>query len=243
MPVILLNRLASKVSPKVPLRTVLIVPFILQIFAAVGLTGYLSFRNGQQAVNKLVTQLQSEQSDRIDQHLDTYLATPNQINQINLGAIELGLLNLNNFQTTGRYFWKQMQVFDVGYISFGNKDGEFIGVERLNDGSLLINEVSKSNPGKLFVWATDNQGNRTKLLAVKNWEPRTEAWYTDAVKAGKSLWSQIYPWEDKPDVISISSSYPVYNKTKTIAGVLSIDLLLSQISQFLQQIKASKSGQ
>jgi PAS domain S-box-containing protein len=215
----------------------------VQIFAAVGLTGYLSFRNGQQAVNKLVTQLQSKESDRIDRHLDTYFATPNQINQINLDAIELGLLNLNDFQTTGRYFWKQMQVFNVGYISFGNKDGEFIGVERLDNGSLLINQVSKSNPGKLFIWATDNQGNRTKLLEVKNWEPREEAWYADAVKAGKPLWSQIYQWEDKPEVISISSSYPVYNKTKTIAGVLSIDLLLAQISQFLNQIKVSKSGQ
>jgi PAS domain S-box-containing protein len=243
MSVKFLNRLVSKVSPKVPLGTVLIVPFVLQIFAAVGLTGYLSFRNGQQAVNKLVTQLQIEQSDRIDTHLDTYLATPNQINQINLDALELGLLDLNNFQTTGRYFWKQMRTFDVGYISFGNKDGEFIGVERLDNGSLLINEVSKSNPGKLFVWATDNQGNRTKVQELKNWEPRKEAWYVDAVKAGKPLWSQIYQWEDKPEVISISSSYPVYNKTKTIAGVLSIDLLLSQISQFLNEIKVSKSGQ
>ncbi|HEY9635295.1 MAG TPA: response regulator [Coleofasciculaceae cyanobacterium] len=243
MSVKFLNRLVSKASPKVPLRTVLIVPFVLQIFAAVGLTGYLSFRNGQQAVNKLVTQLQSKESDRIDRHLDTYLATPNQINQINLDAIELGLLNLNDFQTTGRYFWKQMQVFNVGYISFGNKDGEFIGVERLDNGSLLINQVSKPNPGKLFVWTTDNQGNRTKLLEVKNWEPRGEAWYADAVKAGKPLWSKVYQWEDKPEVISISSSYPVYNKTKTIAGVLSIDLLLSQISQFLNQIKVSKSGQ
>jgi PAS domain S-box-containing protein len=237
-----LNRLVSKVSGKVPLRTVLIVPFVLQIFAAVGLTGYLSFRNGQKAVNNLATKLQSEVSDRIDAHLDTYLATPNQINQINLDAIELGLLNLNDFQSTGRYFWKQMQVFDVGYISFGNKNGEFIGVERLDDGSLLINEVSKSNPAKLFVWATDSQGNRTKRLAVKDWEPREEAWYADAVKAGKPLWSQIYQWEDKPDVISISSSYPVYDKTKTIVGVLSIDRLLSQISYFLNHLKVSKSG-
>jgi PAS domain S-box-containing protein len=241
MSVKFLNRLVP-ISPKVPLRTVLIVPFVLQIFAAVGLTGYLSFRNGQKAVNDLVTQLQSKQSDRIDRHLDTYLATPNQINQINLDAIELGLLNLNDFQSTGRYFWKQMQVFDVGYISFGNKNGEFIGVERLDDSSLLINEVSKSNPAKLFVWATDSQGNRTKRLAVKDWEPREEAWYADAVKAGKPLWSHIYQWEDKPDVISISSSYPVYDKTKTIVGVLSIDRLLSQISYFLNHLKVSKSG-
>ena len=237
-----LSRLLAKVSGKVPLQTVLTVPFVMQIIGTVGLVGYLSFTNGQKAVNDLATRLRSEMSDRIDRHLSSYLATPNQINQINRDAAILGLLNLSDFRSTGRYFWKQMQVFDVGYISFGNTNGEFIGVERLEDGSLLINEVPPSHPGKLYIYATDNQGNRTKLLKVKDWNPRTEAWYTDAVKAGKPLWSQIYQWEDKPDVISISASYPIYDKTKTLVGVLSIDHLLSQISHYLTNLKVSQSG-
>ncbi|HBL10416.1 MAG TPA: guanylate cyclase [Cyanobacteria bacterium UBA11162] len=238
-----LNRLVADISGKVPLRTVLIVPFVLQICVVVGLTGYLSYRNGQQAVNNLVSQLQDEVSDRIDQHLDTYLAAPNQINQINLDAIELGLLNLNHFERTGRYFWKQMQVFDVGYISFGNTKGEFIGVERLNNGQLLINEVSENTQlGKLRIYGTDSQGNRTQLLQVKEWEPRDEAWYSDAIKSGKPLWSQIYQWEDKPEVLSISSSYPVYDQRNKIVGVLSIDHILSQLSVFLNHLKVSPSG-
>ncbi len=233
-------RLGSK---KVPLRLLLVVPFVLQIFAAVGLTGWLSLRNGQEAVNKLATKLRIEASDRVCQHLNAYLATAHQINQINVDAIELGLLNLSDLQTTGHYFWKQMKVFDVGYISFGNKTGEFIGVERLNDRSLLINEVSnQSNPGKLVVYATDAQGNRTNRIAVKDWNPRVEAWYTDAIKAGKPLWSQIYQWEDKPEVLSISASYPLYNQTKTIIGVLSVDHILSQLNDFLNSLKVSQSG-
>jgi hypothetical protein len=36
------------------LRLVLIVPFVLQIFADVGLVGYVSFRNGQKAVNEMM---------------------------------------------------------------------------------------------------------------------------------------------------------------------------------------------
>ena len=61
--------MASRVpkgSRKLPLRFVLVVPFLLQIFAAVGLTGWLSFRNGQKAINDLATQLQSEVTDHID---------------------------------------------------------------------------------------------------------------------------------------------------------------------------------
>jgi signal transduction histidine kinase/class 3 adenylate cyclase/ActR/RegA family two-component response regulator len=237
-----LSRLLGKVSGKVPLRTVLIVPFVVQIVGAVGLVGYLSFMNGQKAVNDLATRLRSEISDRIDQHLDTYFATPHQINQINRDAAELGLLDLSDLETTGRYFWKQMKVFDVGYICYGNTKGEYIGLERLENGNLLINKVSQPKLGKLYIYETDNQGNRTKLQGIKDWNPHTEAWYADAVKAGKPLWSKIYPWEDKPYIISISASYPISNKKNKIVGVLSIDHLLSQISNYLSNLKVSKSG-
>ncbi|MEH2083391.1 MAG: ATP-binding protein [Nostoc sp.] len=242
-PVKSFNRLVGKVYAKMPLRYVLIVPFILQICGAVGLVGYLSYQNGQKAVRELATQLENEICDRIEQHLDNYLTTPKQINQINLDAIELGLLNLSDFQTIGNYFWKQMQVFNVGYNSFANAKGEFIGVERLDNGQLLINEVSeKHGIGKLYVYPTDKQGNRHHLQEVKNYDPRSEAWYTDPVKIGKRVWSQIYQWEDKPEVLSISSSYPVYNKNHQLVGVISVDLLLSQIGKFLAKLKIKESG-
>jgi signal transduction histidine kinase/DNA-binding NarL/FixJ family response regulator len=230
---------------KMPLRLILIVPFVIQIFAAVGLVGYLSFINGQKAVNDLAQQLMSKVNILVDQHLDTYLAIPHQINQINVDAKELRMLNLQDFQQAGRYFWKQMRVFNIGYNSFANPQGEFIGVERLDNGNLLINEVSvQKGIGELYVYTTDNQGNRRELTAVKNYDPRLEAWYTDAVKAGKPVWSQIYQWEDKPEIFSISSSYPIYDDANNkLAGVISVDLILSQISNFLASLKLGQSGQ
>lgn len=45
---------------RLPLRWVLVVPFVLQIFTAVSLTGFLSLQNGQKAVNDLITQLNQE---------------------------------------------------------------------------------------------------------------------------------------------------------------------------------------
>ncbi|MEB3179775.1 MAG: cache domain-containing protein, partial [Nostocaceae cyanobacterium] len=234
----LLNYLYSHVS----LRNVLIVPFVCQICGTVGLVGYLSFINGQKAVNDLVIRLQNEISHQVDHHLDTYLNTPKQINQINVDAINLGMLNLEDFQTSGKYFWKQMQVFNVGYINYANTKGEFIGVERLNNGKVLLNEVSAKNPGKLYVYTTDNEGNPTKLTTVKNYDPRLEAWYADAVKAGKPIWSQIYQWEDKPEILSISSSYPLYDQNKQLVGVIGVDLILSQIKDFLQEIEVGRTG-
>jgi signal transduction histidine kinase/class 3 adenylate cyclase/ActR/RegA family two-component response regulator len=239
-----LKRVVSQVSGKVPLRTILIVPFVLQIFTAVGLTGYLSFRNGQKAVNDLATQLHREVLDRIDQHLDTYLATPHQINQINVDAIKLDLLSLKDFESMGHYFWKQMQVFNVSYINFANTKGEFIGVERLDQNGFRINEVSsRLTQGELYIYSTDREGNRTQRLKVKKgYDPRSEAWYADAVQAGKPLWTKVYQWEDKPEILSISASYPLYTQNHTLIGVIGVDHVLSQISDFLRQLKISPSG-
>lgn len=238
-----LSHYIAQISGKVPLQTLLIVPFVVQIFTAVGLTGYLSFRNGQQAVEDLATQLESEISDRIDQHLDSYLNTPNQINQINLAAIRLKALNLSDFKTLGHYFWEQMRVFNVGYINFANPQEEFIGVERLEDGSLLINELLKSAPQTLFIYHTDHQGNRTTVETTDSPDPTTgEGWYADAAKAGKPIWTEIYQWDDKPEVLSISSSYPIYDAHQKLLGVIGVDLILSQISEFLAQLKVGQSG-
>ncbi len=242
-PVKSLNCLVGKVYAKMPLSYILIVPFLLQICGAVGLVGYLSYENGQKAVKELAAQLENEICDRIEQHLDSYLTTPKQINQINLDAIELDLLDLSDFQTTGKYFWKQMQVFNIGYNNFANSKGEFIGVERLDNGNLLINEVSEEEGiSRLHVYTTDKQGNRRHLQEIKNYDPRQEAWYADAVKVGKPVWSQIYQWEDKPEVLSISSSYPVYDENRQLIGVIGVDLILSQIGNFLSELKTRESG-
>jgi hypothetical protein len=60
---------------QLPLQLVLIGPFVAQIFAAVSIVGYLSFKNGQDAINKVASQVRTEVSDRIEQKLDNYLIT------------------------------------------------------------------------------------------------------------------------------------------------------------------------
>jgi class 3 adenylate cyclase len=225
------------------LRTVLVAPLIIPIIVSTGLVGWLSFRNGQRAINDLAFQLQSETSSRVRQYLDGYLATPGQLNQINLDAWRIGLLDLRDFHRLGQYFLKQMKVFDVGYVNFGDTKGEYIGVERLDNGQLLINEVTaQSGLGKLNVFETSDAGDRTRLLEVKDYDHRLEAWYAEPIKSGKSMWSSIYQWEDKPDIMSISSSYLVRGKDDEILGVIGIDLILSQIGTFLGRLKIGQSG-
>jgi hypothetical protein len=94
---------SSKPSHRFRLRTTLVVPFILQIVAAVGLVGYLSFRSGQKAVEDLANQLMEEVGDRVDGQLQSYLATPQEVSQNIADAIDLGLLDLEDNNQLRRY--------------------------------------------------------------------------------------------------------------------------------------------
>jgi two-component system sensor histidine kinase ChiS len=235
----------SKASGKVPLRVILVIPFILQILGAVGLVGWLSLRNGQQAINDVTTQLRSEITARIQQHLHHYLATPLLINQINADAIRLDQLDVKDLTALERHFFWQAQRFpSVGYIYFGSKQGEFIGVERLDNGTLEIQVSDKTTNGQGHRYSSNGQGNRTKLLKItsKNYDPRKRPWYKNAADQGKPTWNQIYPFFSEPK-LAISASQPIYNKNGVLDGVIASDLVVSQVSDFLRTLKIGKRGQ
>jgi signal transduction histidine kinase/FixJ family two-component response regulator len=230
--------------PHLPLRAVLIVPFVLQIFAAVGLVGYLSFKNGQESTDRLANQLMNEISDRVDQHLDSYLIQPTRLNQLNAHAVDSQLLDLKDLKTTGRYLWQQMQVYsDFSYIFYALPTKEYLGAGRWLEGhGTTIEEISAQTGYANIVYDADQQGNRTKVAYKTEYAPLEEYWYTQAVKTKKPIWSKIYNWQDTPQFISISASFPVYDKQNNVIGVLASDLLLSNISEFLQKLKTSQTG-
>ncbi|MEG4626004.1 ATP-binding protein [Microcoleus sp. w1-18aA5] len=69
MPIYPLNRLTAKFFSKLPLRTVLIVPLVLQTVSVVGLVGYLSFKSSQESVEDVAHQLIEQVGERISDRL------------------------------------------------------------------------------------------------------------------------------------------------------------------------------
>ena len=93
-----------------PLRVVLIVLFVGQIVGAVGLVGYLSFRNGQKAVNELATQLRHEVTARIERELKGYFETPHEINRLNASAFARGMVDVEGASFGERQLYQQMKI-------------------------------------------------------------------------------------------------------------------------------------
>lgn len=226
---------------KFGLRATLVVPFVLQIFVAVGLVGYLSFRNGQKAVNNVASQLRREVAARVQVHLTSYLAKPHLIEQIHINTIRQKLLDPSNFQQMESYFWQQSQSLNgnIGTIAFANSQGEFVGANKPEGYTVIANETTNN---AIRRYAVDNQGNRIKLIREKsNYDARNRDWYKAAVKAGGPTWSAI-DTSALGDRLDLSAVYPFYDSTGLLQGVFLTDLSLGQISEFLHSFTVGKSG-
>ncbi len=236
----------KKTAQKFPLNLVLIIPFLLEIFAAVGLTGWLSLRNGKIAVNDLATQLRNEVSARIEQHLTNFLAFPKMVNKNILDAIEFGWLDLENPRSMERFFWKQLQLFPtVSYVEFGNEKRRFLGFERLANGKFSIDIADEVTDYNYNTYSTDQQGHLTKqLLNISpNYDPRLRPWYTPVLSSGQSTWGDIYTYFSDKNKLAITYSTPVYDHNHKLLGVIGTDMILSDISKFLRTLKIGKTGQ
>ncbi|WP_233258711.1 cache domain-containing protein [[Phormidium] sp. ETS-05] len=204
-----------------PLRLVLVVPFVLQIGAAVGLTGWISFRNGEKAVNDLASQLRGEISARIHQEIGNYLQAPRTIAQVNANAISLGQLNLADPASLTRQFWLQRDLLYpviVSAIYFGGADGKFSGLGFQNDNTWQISDVGPSTGGKFHSYRVAGEGFRGELISIGgDYDPRIRPWYGNAVAAGKPSWSDIYV-DFKDPRLKVTLVQPIYREDGELRG-------------------------
>jgi PAS domain S-box-containing protein len=239
-----LNRFRVSISRQPTLQTIVIVPFVVQLLGTVGLVGYLSFRNGQAAVNDVAAQLRREISDRTSERITTYLKTPHLINRTNADAIRLGQLDITDSKSLERYFLKQIQVFDsLSRIYFSNPQGGLTSVG-YDERGLTVALTENFTQGTLRVYSVDGQGNRNNILVNQpNYDARKRPFYQYPVDLAKPTWCPIYIYIPTSRGLGIAASYPFYDENGQFQGVLSSDLSLVAINQFLQSLKIGSQGE
>jgi len=228
---------------KLSLRVILVVPFVLQVSLAVGLTGWFSLRNGQKAINQVTTQLRAEITDRIEQELATYIHDLYLVNQINQDAVTLNLLNLEDPQQLQAYFGKQLQAFEaISALKFSSEEGQFLGLERSPDGYLL----SLANPDTeqaLETYELHSSEEIGELLSsTPDYDSRLELWYENAIQAGKATWGGIYTHLGS-ETLATTVNQPVYTNKGKLLGVFGAEFRLSEISEFLQGLNISPGAE
>ncbi|MBF2084685.1 response regulator [Thermoleptolyngbya sp. C42_A2020_037] len=239
--------LNSRLGRKLPLQSLLVVPFLLQLAGTTALIGYLSYRNSQRAVNHLALELRNELTARIQQEVSTYVQSPFVINDLNAIALRQG--DLDPSQQRGEYlFWTQARSLPANNLIYcAVEDGSFMGVGRTQDGANLQVILSKAGPTGYFrYYDLSETGDRSNQFRPLNrpYDPRIRPWYQKARQEKKPVWSDIYLDFDA-QVPVLTASKPVYEDGPgRLLGVCATDFIPSlELNRFLSNLKVGKTGE
>lgn len=233
-----------KLFKEVPLQALLVVPFVVQTVGAVGIIGYLSFRNGQKAVNDVAAQLRNETSDRIAQNLTHLVATPFQAFESYEAARRQNRIDLNNGRDIEKFLWRQLPAFgNLSLTAFVTSNQEFFGAER-QDGAIVIRTSEVENNRALTTYRTNSIGDRLEVINVgkPNFDPRKRPYYRIPVQQRQATWGKVFP-HITGKTMYIAPGQPIYNQAGDLEGVWMASLNLSTIGDFLRSLKIGTTGQ
>jgi PAS domain S-box-containing protein len=228
--------------PRLNLRTILIVPFVLQIVSAVGLVGWLSYLNGQQAVNDLVAQLQTSTAKRIEQHLRSFLDNSRTLNRVHAVNVETEKLNPDNFADLQNYFWHILKTQkQSNYFIYANREGNYLGVDRIEDDRFVVKVRDGDTQGNRITYRLNERGQRQGApLESIPFDPRQRPFFRAALE--RAEWTPIYLSFSRK-VLRFDAIEPIYDAKGVFRGVFSTEVTLSQISDFLDHLSISRSGE
>ncbi|MBP0029677.1 ATP-binding protein [Roseofilum sp. Guam] len=229
----------SQLLQRLPLRAVLILPFVLQLVVTVGLVGYLSYQSAQKSIDHLAEELMEDRASKVKLYLLSELSTLFQINRINRDALKYNQLDLDNLEEIVQHFLVQLNQFpSVTTLMLGLPEGQFRVVHRstIQPGRV---ELGYSNPEKLNEFIVDfisEEGDRQENLEVLYPFPVQERpWYKAAQSDRAPGWTEPFQIGKDP-VLAINAYAPFYSENQALRGVFSVNLSLKGLQQFLQSL-------
>ncbi|MDZ7961346.1 MAG: ATP-binding protein [Aulosira sp. DedQUE10] len=163
-------------------------------------------------------------------------------------SIKSDNLNVEDFPALEKFFFQQIKTHGIiPYLYYANNQGQFIGVQKLDNGQFIVKVKDRSTGKNRNVYSLDEQGRRTKLIQSKKFDSNEYLLVkypggSTTPKPGQAGWSEI-SLSSNFLALEIQAGTPVFTNTDKFQGILGVEIFLPQISQFLRNLKISQSGQ
>ncbi|MCT7956938.1 PAS domain S-box protein [Laspinema palackyanum] len=237
----------SRFRLKIPLQLVLNVPLVLLLVLTVGLTNSLFLHRTHEATDMIAHELMMKAGARVDLYLDNYFGLAEQINRSNVNAVAFERLDPQNLEEIERQLiWEISSFNQIPYILYANEQGD-VRIARNFEGKTTLGVINHSPSQTFDEYEIDANGQRSleplqREVLSSDWDIRERPWYLAAKQQQGPVWTPPFQlWNTQE--FAINASWPITDPVShTLTGVFGINLPLSQVNQFLQQIKLGESG-
>ncbi|WP_088889607.1 PAS domain S-box protein [Leptolyngbya ohadii] len=244
-------------SAQIPLRWMLVVPFVLLTTGATALVGYFSYQAGQQAIETLANQLLQQTSERVSDRLSSYLQEPQQVVAANQLSAKQGMLNLSNPEQLRQQLWQHMALNPaLPANAFWRDRGIGLTYGRIlsqEEQTFATRVTGKPIPMKTLYfsvrslnqrqfYSVDSQGKPQQLLYTAKGDFSNLDWYKQAKSAGQQHWTPVSISAIVP-ALQVMAVAPAYDSAGKFQGLFTSTYLLPEISRFLHTLHFSPGGQ
>ncbi len=248
--------------PQVPLVWVLVVPFVAQLAGSVGIVAYLYHRSAQRDLEAVAQNLLDQAVLRIQADLDQRLQQQQQALTVTHQALQVYSGNEDEIDeaVVQRVLWRKMQFsptlsslywateqgMEMGYGRLTSEDSvvqaeQLTGLDLEVSTTYLVQRDPRQRSQRHF-YLVDEQG-QPRTIAHTTTVPVTQLpWYQAAQSLQGQGWSPIFATHTTSQ-LSLNALLPLRDDAGRLEGVLSTFFALSDLSEFLRQLKFSPTGQ
>jgi serine phosphatase RsbU (regulator of sigma subunit) len=238
---------------KVSLRLFLMGALMLVFLPIVAITGWVSYRNAEQATEQFTYAMANEVGERIQDRVLAFFEIPHRVLKYNQDLADIGLLGEENRDEMVQKFLLQLRQQPLlTFVSIGMADGEYYGGNRPprgNDRSLRILHARIADERKLHVFRVDETGQSAQLLSKGEqiFDARQQPWFAATTGRHGIAWYPAYRYmindgTDAYEAMGIGVSAPLFNPLGEFIGVITADVALSHLSEYLGELTAKTGG-
>jgi diguanylate cyclase (GGDEF)-like protein len=223
--------------------SILVVPLVIQMVLLATIVGALSFYAGRSAVEEFLDQRMRDLVDGAEQNISAQVDKSDLLARaLSTGAQAYGVGFSNPVATENLLFQLTAITPFVNFIYVGATNGDFIGVDRLPDRT-VVHIKNQDTAGKKLVYNSRQAGERGEIIPAMSrpYDTLARPWYKLAAEKKEPVWTSVYLSSSK-NILEVTKAVPVLDGKGQLQGVIGSDLPLSQISDYLREHVLSENG-
>jgi adenylate cyclase len=224
------------------IRRALLQVLVLGIVLPAALVWGVGHLTAQAAVTVLWDGLSRRIADYAVERTLRYLETGETALAYNDELVAQGRIDLADHEGLLDYLYAGLEANpNVTWYSFASPDGAYISAYRTATGIRLTWRVQVEGGARYRDFRVAPDRTRTALPEeVKPYDPRTRAWYENAVATRRAVWSRPFLFASGPPGFILSRA--LRDGHGAVQGVWGIEYEMSYVSRFLQELVVGETG-
>lgn len=246
-----------QVAPAVPrqwaLRTFLICALLLVLLPIVLASSWFFYRSALRGTEDFAQQLGNEMSGRVREKIISFFDVPPRVVTFNVDQGRAGYLKHHDHDALMRQFLLQIgQQPQLTFISMGLTDGQYFAGSRpplVEARELRMLRARIADGRTMEVFRVDPSTLEASVISRSDihFDARHRPWYEAAMANGHIGWYGPYSYrindaQGAYAAIGMGVSAPVRDPHGRLLGVVTADVALSQINDFLRKVAAESGG-